>query len=147
MATRFVFDTTVFIYAIGGEHLYRDPCRGIVARAQREPVEGGASAQVIQELAHLVLRRTGDGGRARAEARAAAAFCRPVYDLEWPDLQRALDLVARAPGLDVADAVSAATALNRGIGAILSADRDFDAVPELERIDPADARAVEALLG
>jgi predicted nucleic acid-binding protein len=55
--------------------------------------------------------------------------------------------VARAPGLDVADAVSAATALNRGIGAILSADRDFDAVPELERIDPADARAVEALLG
>lgn len=147
MATRFVFDTTVFIYAIGGDHPYRDPCRGIVARAQREPVEGGTSAQVIQELAHIVLRRTGDGGRARVEACAAAAFCRPVYDLEWPDLQRALDLVASAPDLDVADAVSAATALNRGIGAILSADRDFDAVPELERIDPADAAAVEALLG
>lgn len=47
----------------------------------------------------------------------------------------------------MADAASAATALNRGIDKILSADRDFDGIPGLERIDPSDERAVEALLG
>lgn len=144
--TRFVFDTTIFVYAIGREHPYRDPCRAILDQATRRPVEGGASALVIQELAHIVLRREGDGARARARARAAAAFCRPVYDLEWADLQRALDLVTTVPNLDVADAVTAATALNRGIDKILSADRDFDAVPGLRRVDPAAEAAVAALL-
>jgi len=42
--------------------------------------------------------------------------------------------------------VTAATALNRGVVAILSADRDFDGVSGVERVDPADTTAVAALL-
>jgi len=44
------------------------------------------------------------------------------------------------------DATSAAVALNRGFDAILSADRDFDEIPGLERIDPRDHARVAALL-
>jgi predicted nucleic acid-binding protein len=43
------------------------------------------------------------------------------------------------------DAIFAAQALNRDIDAILSPDTDFDGIPGLERIDPADAKAVAAL--
>ncbi len=43
------------------------------------------------------------------------------------------------------EASFAAVALRRGIEVILSADRAFDEVPGLERIDPSDDAAVEAL--
>ncbi len=33
---RFLFDTSIFIYALGGEHLYKEPCREIVRKAAAE---------------------------------------------------------------------------------------------------------------
>lgn len=45
------------------------------------------------------------------------------------------------------DAFFAAVAVNRGIGAILSPDRDFDGLTALQRIDPADDAAVATLAG
>lgn len=50
---------------------------------------------------------------------------------------RALDLVMNSV-LGGRDAVHAATALSLGFDDIVSADRDFDAVPGLRRIAPAD---------
>ncbi len=60
-------------------------------------------------------------------------------------MERALDLWSDYKRLDVRDAIFAAQALNRGINAILSPDRGFDEVSELERIDPADSAAVASL--
>ena len=60
-------------------------------------------------------------------------------------MERALDLWSGYERLDVRDAIFAAQALNRDIDAILSPDRDFDDIPGLERIDPADAEAVAGL--
>jgi predicted nucleic acid-binding protein len=54
-------------------------------------------------------------------------------------------LLEAHPELDVADCVHAATALNRGLDAILSPDRAFDSVSGLERVDPADREGVAAL--
>jgi hypothetical protein len=47
----------------------------------------------------------------------------------------------RWPPLDARDAVFAALALNRGIDAILTTDRAFDGIADLERIDPTDEQA------
>lgn len=58
----------------------------------------------------------------------------------------ALDLLVDHGRLRTADAVTAATALNRGIPAVLSADRDFDGIAGVERVDPADEHAVAVLL-
>lgn len=145
--SEFLFDTTVFVYATGREHPYRSACRTIVARAGRGEGSGAASVQVIHELAHLTLRRTGDRDSARARAQAAAAVCRRVHECDRHDLEVALDLLVSHGRLTLADAITAATALNRGIDSVLSADRDFDGIPGLKRIDPVDTRAVAALLG
>lgn len=32
---RFLYDTSVFVYARGAEHEYREPCRGLACRAGR----------------------------------------------------------------------------------------------------------------
>jgi predicted nucleic acid-binding protein len=141
---RFLYDTAIFSYALGGEHHYRDPCREIVSRAAAGDLQGEASGDLLQELVHQRARRTGDRLGAAKVARSVTklAWWHPV---EPKDIQRGIDLFEAHDGLDGRDAVFAAVAINRGIDAILTTDRAFDGIDGLERIDPADAQAVASL--
>jgi uncharacterized protein len=143
--TRFLYDTSVFLYAIGGPHDYRTPCREILARVEAEDVQGDASSDLIQEVVHHRFRRTRDRDRAAREARDVARLCR-LHEVRPADVLRALDLYAASKRLGSRDAVFAAVALNRAIPAILSPDRAFDEVAGLVRVDPADRQAVDALV-
>jgi predicted nucleic acid-binding protein len=141
-----LYDTSIFIYALGGEHPYKAPCREIVHRAAVGDLQGEASADLLQELIHQRERRTGDRPGAAKAARnvAALAWWHPV---EPNDVQRGIDLFETHDELNARDAVFAALAINRGIDAILTTDRAFDEVDGLERIDPTDERAVATLIG
>jgi predicted nucleic acid-binding protein len=142
---RFLYDTSIFVYAFGKEHRYREPCREIVRKAAAGDLQGEASADLLQEFAHQRMRRTGD-------RRGAAEAARNVTKLAWwhpvepNDVQRGIDLFETHPDLDARDAVFAALAINRGIDAILTTDRAFDGVEGLERIDPADEQTVATLV-
>ncbi len=141
---RFLFDTGVFVYALGGEHHYREPCRAILHEVESRHLAAEASVELIHEFAYVRLRRVGS----RADVvRAARAITRAVslHTVEPSDMDRALELWAEHERLDVRDAIFAAQALNRGIDAILSPDGDFDGIPRLQRIDPADSEAVATL--
>lgn len=140
----FLFDTMIFVYAVGAEHPLQLPCREILERAGRSELAGHASVVLPLEFAHQRARRTGDRRRAFDLAGRIGGLCR-LLDATAEDLDGALELGARHAGLDATDALYAASALNRGLGAILSSDRGFDAVPALERIDPSDRNAVAAL--
>jgi uncharacterized protein len=143
---RFLYDTSIFIYALGVEHHYREPCREIVRRAAAGDLQGEASGELLQELLHQRARRTGDRAEAARAARHVAklAWWHPV---EPNDIQRGIDLFETHDSLDARDAVLAALAINRGIEAILATDLTFDGVEGLERIDPRDDRAVATLIG
>lgn len=143
---RFLYDTSIFVYALGGESPYREPCREIVRRAANGDLQGEASVDLLQELLHQRIRRTGDRP-------IAVTSVRKVFKLLWwhpieiDDVQRGIDLFETHSALDPRDAVFAALALNRGIDAILATDHAFDEVAGLERIDPADERALATLTG
>jgi len=141
---RFLYDTNVFVYALGGEHPMREPCRAILDRAQRGLLRGEAAVDLVQELAHQRFRQTGDRAGAARVARRVADAC-VLHALEEADLRHAMQLFEQGTGLQARDACFAAVALGRGIDAILSADGDFDEVRGLVRIDPADAEAVAGL--
>ena len=68
-----------------------------------------------------------------------------LHDLERRDLDLALELGARHRLDDLRDAVLAATAFNRGMATILSADRDCETLDGFVRIYPADRDGVDAL--
>jgi predicted nucleic acid-binding protein len=142
--SRFLYDTAVFVYAVGTEHPYRAPCREIVERAGRRQLAGEASVDLVQEFLHQRARRTGNREEAARSASLLPALCR-LHDVERRDLVRALELFAATDALDARDAMFAALALNRGIGIVLSPDRAFDSVPGLRRIDPLDGDAVATL--
>ncbi len=142
--TRFLYDTNVFVYALGGEHALRAPCRRILERAAEGDLRGEASVDLIQEVAHQRYRQTRQrAAAARAARRVAQAVI--LHSLEPQDLSLALGLFEQSARMSPRDACFAAVALNRGIDAILSADRDFDGVPGIDRIDPADEAAVATL--
>jgi predicted nucleic acid-binding protein len=142
---RFLYDTSIFIYALGGDSPYQAPCRQIVRKATAGDLQGEASADLLQELVHQRSRRTGDRAGAVAATRRVAKLVR-LHLLEPDDVLRGIDLYERNPRLDARDAVFAAVALNRGIDAILTTDRAFEEVDGLERIDPADEKALAALI-
>lgn len=141
---RFLYDTSIFVYALGREHRYKEPCRELVRAAAAGDLHGEASVDLLQELMHQRARRTGDRAGAAAAARNVAklAWWHPV---EPRDVQRGIDLFETHDGLDGRDAVFAALALNRGIDAILSTDQAFDDIDGLERIDPAGEHALATL--
>jgi predicted nucleic acid-binding protein len=142
---RFLFDTSVFVYALGGEHPYRDPCRAIMSAGEQGLLAGEASVDLIHEFAYVRLRKGISRHAAAADARDIAGTSR-LHVVEPSDIERALDLWCEHKRLDMRDAIFAAQALNRGIDAILSADQGFDGIPGLERIDPADTAAVASLI-
>lgn len=141
---RFLYDTSVFLYAVGAEHEYREPCRRIVRRAADGELFGEASVELIQELTHVLLRRRAERPAALARAGEVAQLCR-LHAFETSDLPLMLTLLERHEHLGPRDALFAATALNRHIPAILSSDRHFDGITGLRRVDPLDADAVAAL--
>lgn len=141
---RFLFDTGVFIYALGGEHPYREPCRAILREIKSGRIVSEASIELIHEFTYVRLRRGITRRTAIVGARDIADMSR-LHVVEMGDIERALDLWCEHERLDMRDAIFAAQALNRGIDVILSPDQGFDEVPGLERIDPADAEAVATL--
>ncbi len=141
---RLLLDTGVFVYALGGEHSYREPCRAILRQVQQRRIEAEASIELIHEFAYIRARRERDRAEAAHWAHAIGRSV-PLHAVERGDIDRALELWCEHERLDMRDALFAAQALNRGIDAILSPDRGFDGIPGLRRIDPADRAAVASL--
>jgi len=142
---RFLYDTSIFIYALGREHVYREPCREIVRRAAAGDLQGEGSSDLLQEFMHQRARRTGDR-RGAAEAARNVAKLAWWHPVEPNDVQCGIDLFEIHADLDPRDAVFAALAINRGIDAILTTDRAFDGIDGLERIDPADGQDIVTLI-
>jgi predicted nucleic acid-binding protein len=92
-----------------------------------------ASVELVQEVVFHRLRRR-DRVQAVADARLVADSCQ-LHDFDSGVLRRALSLIAEGT-VGGRDAVHAATALEAGIGVIVSNDADFDGIRGLTRIDP-----------
>ena len=129
-------DTNVFLYAIGREHPDKEPCREILRRVTMGKLPAVTSAEVIQELLHVLTRRQRRSEAATA-AREAMAIVMRVLPVGKNDLQLACTLIEALPSLGARDALHAATMRNAGIRDIVSADADFDMVPDLHRTTPA----------
>jgi predicted nucleic acid-binding protein len=142
---RVLVDTNVILYAIGGPHPYAEPCRRIVALAGEGRIEMEAPVDLVQEVLHHRARRLGDRRQAATDARAAANLCR-LHAVEPIDADHATELFAGSERLSARDAVFAAIALRHDLNTILSADSDFDGLPDLRRLDPLDSAAIAELI-
>ena len=139
-----VLDTTVLAYAVGEEHPLRDPCRRLLAAHADGRIEATTTIEVIQEFAHIRARRKTRSAAVRVARQYLAAFRLLVVTAD--DLDHGLYLFERHPALGAFDAVLAAAALRNRAEALVSADRAFASVPDLQFIDAA-TPAITRLIG
>lgn len=140
-----VLDTTVLVYAKGGEHPLRGPCRDLIAAIAHGEVQATTTVEAIQEFVHVRARR-----RSREDASALgrdyAELLFPLLQVDRESLRDGLVTFERIESLGPFDAVLAAAAVSAGATAVVSADAGFGDVPGLPHVSP-DAAGVATLIG
>jgi predicted nucleic acid-binding protein len=79
---------------------------------------------------------------AASAVRAAADLVAEVLPVTSHDVIEACSLLEEHAGLRARDALHAAVMKNSQLHVLVSVDRDFDVIPDLKRIEPAQAVAL-----
>jgi uncharacterized protein len=129
-------DANVPIYASGREHPLRESCVEILDLSAQHEDAFVTDAEVLQELLHryLALRLWPQG--APLFKRFASLMRSRTAAILGPDVERAAVLASQHPGLSARDIIHVAVMKRLGVGRIVSADKGFDRVPNIERLDP-----------
>lgn len=139
-------DTTVMVYAVGGSHPLREPCRAILQAISDRAVTATTTVEAIQEFAHVHARRRPRIDAARLARRYAESLA-PLVTPSAEDLVEGLHMFERYVSLGSFDCILAATAMSNNVEALVSADNGFAAVRGLNHVNPAVPGAVESLFG
>ena len=128
-------DANVPMYAVGAEHPLKGPCLAILRSIASGELAAVTDAEVCQEIIH---RYTALGEREQAlhVARLFIKLVPEILPILKEDLLLSLEMHRRYPSLQARDSLHTAVMRNNGIQFIISADRHFDEVDEVERIDP-----------
>ena len=130
----------MLIYAAGGPHSLREPCRAALEAAVNRRVSLVTDSEVLQEI----LYRYSSIERldiARDVYSAAIQLCDEVFPVTEQTTGRARELLHQYGSLSARDAVHIASMEEGGLRRLLSTDTDFDAVDEVQRVDPVDFAA------
>lgn len=136
-----VLDTTVLVYAVGGDHRLREPCRDLIRKIAAGRLRATTTVEVLQEFTHVRARRR-DREDAARRTRDYLDLLSPLLVVGEDDLQDGLRLYARCDRLGAFDAVLAATAARADAAAIVSADAAFAEADVTHVVPDADGVAV-----
>ena len=137
MSSAIFVDTNVPIYAGGLDHPLRLPCLQILNVAAAGSDAFVTDAEVLQEILHrYVAIRAWQRGLEVFEGFSDLMEGRiePMYA---SDVQDAASLTERYPALSARDLIHLAVMQRLGVTRIASADRGFDGIEGVERLDPA----------
>jgi predicted nucleic acid-binding protein len=131
----FFDDASVIVYSSARDSPYRDACFEVMAAIARGDADGRTSSAVLEEVWQLEL----SGRVHELDGLAARAYTMlgPLLPVTDEAFRRALGL--DAPALGANDRLHVGTCLTHGIETVVSADRAFDSVPAIRRVDPVDA--------
>ena len=132
-----LLDTNIVIYALGGEHPYRDPCRAVINQLEGRHHDYAVSAEMLQEVLSVFWNKRDLKTGIEAVNKLLAVFPSPI-PITGAEVALAIRLIEQSLGLSPRDAIYAAIVLGHGLEGIVSADRGFDQVPGLRRYDPAE---------
>jgi len=139
-SSRYFIDTNVFIYNVGRDHPYREPCQRVITAVAAGSLDAVTSTEVIQEIAHR-FRGVGQPVSGVAVAREAMVCMRTVLPVRRSDVADMLDLLENHPHLSARDALHIAVASRAGIEIIVTADRHFQDIPGVVAMHPLELAA------
>ncbi len=133
-------DTNIIIYTIENHPKYGERCKRILEDVQSEKLKVSCSVLVLAELLNVLKKLnkvlSGQGIKELAiEDNVEAVLSLPIswIDLDFLIIERASTYTFDISGIDYVHVASMET---DSITEILSADKEFDKVPMISRIDP-----------
>jgi len=132
-------DTNVFLYAAGTASEMKVSCVDLLKEVAEGRLAATSSAEVLQEILHVLMRR-GEQQNAIKLTRAVLGLFPNLLSIRSEEIEVCLDIIQAYPDLPTRDAVHVATLISNGISTIISADKHFDQVREIERLDPTNRR-------
>ena len=134
-----LLDVNVPMYAAGRRHPYKNACAWILTEVAQGTLDAAIDTETTQEILHH-YGATGRRDIAVDMADYLLQIVPKVYPILLSDAQLAIDLFRRygARGIMARDVIHIAVMQNNGISTIISADRHFDGIAGVTRLDPLD---------
>ncbi len=131
-------DTNIFMYAMGAESRFKDPCARVLRAGATDKVVLITSAETLQEVLHR-FRSIGRDEDIQPTFDAIAAAVTRILPVTADDLQEARRLGERIRAGSRTSArglIHAAVARRQGLREILTVDAGFAAIPGVLVVDP-----------
>ena len=136
MSPAVFIDANIPIYAAGRANPRKAPCARVLMLAAEHPRAFVTDAEVLQELIHRYLA----SGRWASGREVLWSFAQVMRDRIEPvtatDIGEAARLADHHLGISARDLVHAAVMQRLGANRIITADTDFDRLPNITRLDP-----------
>jgi len=130
----YYIDTNVWIYAMIAHPKYGEKCREILSKIEAEKLEAAISTQVLGEITGVLYSQY-KVKDTTSQLNAVLSYPIDVYIIH-PDVIRVAAEYARDYGITPYDGIHVASAVENNVKEIVSADREFDKVETIRRIDP-----------
>jgi len=134
--TVYFIDSNVFFYAKMFDREYGAVCAKILDRIAKGKLEAATSTLVVIELANA-LRKYGLSDEVKDVVDAVFSLDIRVFDVDSLSVRNAVDIFDKFR-ISPYDCVHVAVMKEAGIDNVVSADKDFDNVGWIKRLDPKD---------
>jgi predicted nucleic acid-binding protein len=139
-------DANIPIYAAGRPHPLKLPCLHVLRLVGIRPSAFTTDAEVLQELIHVYLGRADwNLGRVTFDLFAHLMHGR-VEPMLATDVKHAAALAGQHGRLSARDLIHLAVMARVGATRIVSTDRGFDGIANVQRLDPADVAVWRELI-
>lgn len=133
----YFIDTNIVMYAAGREHEYKDYCVKILGNIDSFEHNFVINTETVQEILYryqyINLKSFGID-----LALNTLELFDNVLQISVKDLYLAIDLLKKYSFLISRDALIIANMVNNGLKRIITADKVFDRIEEITRVDPKD---------
>lgn len=130
-----LLDANVPIYSQGRDHPYRESCRAIIDQVNAGDQSYAIDAETLQEVLYYYTRQ-GEVSRGIQVVEDLLPRFSDIIPITATEITTAMRLLTETHDLSTRDAIHAAVVFEHGLEGIVSADRDYDRIPGLRRLDP-----------
>ena len=128
-------DANIPMYAEGRDHPFKTPSAAFMMAVARRQVDAVSDVEVLQEILHR-YRAVGRQSDGLVVFEAFATAVRTFHSIVLDDLWECRAILRRHPGLQPRDAIHTAVMRRNEIRTVVSYDRHFDELPDIERVTP-----------
>lgn len=130
-----LIDTNIIMYALGKPHSLKEPCRDILQKIVQDRINANIDVEVLQELLYVYDSRGERRKGLKILKENLIIFPHP-FTVGRNDIAKAADLMSKHSILSPRDAIHGAVVINSNLEGIISTDKDFDNIKEINRFDP-----------